>query len=158
MRPRLLSFELAWTDAAFDAIYPDPRSSRELPHGIKQMHPASFFDALLAEIPLEQSVGLRLALWIVALAPLFTIRRLGTIASIGTQDREHVLDRLLKSPIYVVRQLVMSLKAMAALLYSQSPAVRAAMSTPRQTPAALVQLRSRALPEGAKSREDHAAE
>jgi hypothetical protein len=135
--PRLLSFELTWTDAAFDAIHPDPapRGSEEreraaLPHGIKHMHPARFFDDLLAEIPLEQSLGLRVALWIVALAPFFTIRRLATIASLGPEDRRRVLERLLASPIYAVRQLVTGLKAMAALLYAKSPAVRSAMMAP----------------------------
>lgn len=137
MRPRLFSlasFELAWTDAAFDAFYPAPPRSL-LPHGIRSMHPARFFDGVLASIPLEQSVGLRLTLWMVALAPLFTIRKLGTIASIGLEDRHRVLERLMTSPIYVVRQLAMSFKAMATLLYAQSDAVRAAMSTPLQRPA-----------------------
>lgn len=129
MRPRLASFELAWSDAAFDAIYPEPPVSM-LPHGIASMHPARFFDGVLAEIPLEQSLGLRLTLWMIALAPLFTIRRFGTIASITPEDRARVLERLITSRIYVVRQLAMSFKAVATLLYAQSDVVRAAMSTP----------------------------
>jgi hypothetical protein len=134
MRPRLCAFEVAWTDAAFDAIYPErgatsaPRS--HLPHGIASMHPARFFDGVLADIPFEQSLGLRLTLWMIALAPLFTIRRLGTIASIAPEDRTRVLERLVTSPIYVVRQLAMSFKAIATLLYVQSAPVRAAMTVP----------------------------
>ena len=89
MRPRLCSFELAWTDAAFDAIYPEPPRSK-LPHGVASMHPARFFDSMLASIPFEQFLGLRLTLWMIALAPLFTIRRLGTIASIDEADRGRV--------------------------------------------------------------------
>lgn len=135
MRPRLLplaSFELAWTDAAFDAIYPEPPRSR-LPHGVVSMHPARFFDDVLASVPFEQSLGLRVTLWMVALAPLFTIRRLGTIASIAPEDRSRVLERLLTSPVYVVRQLAMSFKALATLLYAKSDSVRAAMQTPIRT-------------------------
>jgi hypothetical protein len=128
MRPRLFAFERAWTDAAFDAIHPN---DGVLPHGVAIMHPARFLDEVVRETPLEQSMGIRLALWIVALAPLFTIRRLGTIASIAPADRARVLERLLASPIYAVRQLVLSLKAMAALLYAQSTSVRAAMTSPR---------------------------
>jgi len=127
--PRLASFELAWTDAAFDAIYPEPPRSL-LPHGVASMHPARFFDDVLSTIPLEQSLGLRVTLWMVALAPLFTIRRLGTIASIGADDRTRVLTRLVTSSNYFVRQLTMSFKAMATLLYAKSEAVRTAMTVP----------------------------
>jgi hypothetical protein len=133
MRPRLRSFEQAWTEAAFDAIYPEPPESH-LPHGIRSMpsgmQPGLFFDDLLASIPLEQAVGLRLTLWLVALSPLFMIRRLGTIASIAPEERTRVLERLVTSSSYVVRQLAMSFKAVATLLYVQSPSVRKAMGTP----------------------------
>jgi hypothetical protein len=131
--PRLATFELAWTDAAFDAIYPEPPRS-VLPHGVASMHPARFFDSVLASVPFEQSLGLRFTLWMIALAPLFTIRKLGTIATISAHDRTRVLERLVTSPIYVVRQLAMSFKAIATLLYAKSDAVRAAMSTPLQRP------------------------
>jgi hypothetical protein len=148
MRPHLLSFERAWTDAAFDAIYPDGTA---LGPGIRSMYPARFFDELLGEIPLEQSIGLRLALWIVALAPLFTVTKLGTIASIAPGERTRVLERLLASPVYAVRQLVMALKAMATLLYAQSAAVRTAMTTPNR----YVALRRKSEVEG--ERHEHAA-
>ncbi len=134
MRPRLSAFERAWTDAAFDAIYPE---SPALPHGIASMHPARYLDDLLRDVPLEQSIGIRLALWIVALAPLFTIWKLGTIASIDPDERPRVLDKLLASPVYAVRQLVLLLKAMAALLYARSAAVRAAMTQPHANVVAL---------------------
>lgn len=135
--PRLAPFELAWTDAAFDAIYPEPPGSA-LPHGVLSMHPARFFDGVLASIPFEQALGLRVTLWMIALAPLFTIRRLGTIASIGPDERARVLERLLTSSNYFVRQLAMSFKAMATLLYAKSDAVRAAMSKPLLRPLVLV--------------------
>jgi len=141
MRPRLFhlaTFELAWTDAAFDAFYPappappaPPASTRlALPHGVLEMGPAAFFDDVLAKIPFEQSLGLRVTLWMIALSPLFTIRKLGTIASISVADRYRVLERLVTSPNYFVRQLAMSFKAVAALLYAQSNAIRVAMGTP----------------------------
>ena len=136
--PALASFELAWTDAAFDTIYPEPPSSA-LPHGVGSMHPAGFFDSVLATVPLEQSLGLRVTLWMIALAPLFTIRKLGTIASVDAGDRVRVLERLLASRYYFVRQLTMSFKAIATLLYARSESVRAAMTAPvRVRPRALV--------------------
>jgi hypothetical protein len=133
--PPLAPFELAWTDAAFDAIYPEPPESA-LPHGVLSMHPARFFDGVLASIPFEQAFGLRVTLWMIALAPLFTIRRLGTIASISAADRVRVLAKLVTSSNYFVRQLAMSFKAVATLLYAKSDAVRAAMSKPLLAPLA----------------------
>lgn len=135
--PALASFELAWTDAAFDAIYPEPPRSH-LPHGIASMHPARFLESVLASVPLEQSLGIRATLWMIALAPLFTIRRLGTIASIDEDDRVRVLERLVTSPNYFIRQLTMSFKAVATLLYAKSEAIRAAMTTPLHADASLV--------------------
>lgn len=133
MRPRLLSFELAWTDAAFDAIFPAPPADRDRPalvHGVADLGPARWFDRVLSKVPFEQWLGLRLTLWMVALAPLFTIKRLGTIASITPAERMRVLERLIASPIYVVRQLTTGLKAVATMLYAQSKAIRTQMATP----------------------------
>lgn len=144
MKPRLFHlapFELAWTDAAFDAFYPAPENAAPgsgpqanarlaLPHGVLEMKPAAFFDDVLAKIPFEQSLGLRVTLWMIALAPLFTIKKVGTIASISVADRYRVLERLVTSRNYFVRQLAMSFKAVAALLYAQSNVIRAAMATP----------------------------
>ena len=127
MRPKLSAFEKAWMDAAADAIFPEQSL---LPHGIARMHPARFFDEVLVEVPLEQAVGLRLTLWIVGLAPLFTIGRFGTIASISAPDRGRVLEALLATRVYVLRQLAMSFKAVITLLYVQSDDVRRAMSEP----------------------------
>lgn len=130
MKPRLFDFERAWTDAAFDAIHPDGTA---LGHGVRCMDPASYLEGVLRDVPFEQSVGIRVALWMVALAPLFTVRKLGTIASIDPASRAAVLMGLLASPIYAVRQLTLSMKAIAALLYSQSASVRAAMTKPRRS-------------------------
>jgi hypothetical protein len=132
--PRLAAFELAWIDAAATAIYPEPPDSA-LPVGIASMYPARFYDSVLEQIPLEQALGLRATLWMIALAPLFTIFKLGTIASIDAVDRVRVLERLIASRSYVVRQLTMSFKAVATLLYAKSDVARAAMSTPVRRPA-----------------------
>ena len=140
MRPRLFPFELAWTHAAFDAIHPEGTA---LGLGVRSMYPARFLDDTLAKLPVEQSFGIRLALWIVALAPVFTIWKLGTIASIAAADRVRVLERLLASKIYAVRQLTLSFKTMAALLYSQSMEVRARMLPPRGGTRRLVPLRTK---------------
>lgn len=141
-RPRLLEFERAWADAAFDAIYPEPPSStdgaaskRHLVHGIRRMHPAQFLDETIAEAPLEPAIGLRLALWLVALSPIFLLRTFGTIASVRGDVRVRAIELLLASRIYAVRQLTLSLKALATMLYARSPAIHVQMlSSTRNTP------------------------
>jgi hypothetical protein len=149
--PHLFGFELAWADAAFDAILPPPPRSA-LVHGIAEMKPGAFLDTVLSSAPLEAAVGLRLTLWMIALAPLFVLRRFATIASLDADDRERLLERLLSSRIYAVRQLVAGFKAMGSLLYAQSPAIRKQMNTPLAPPLlaerSLVRAKTAALSEG----------
>ena len=119
MRPRLRPFEVSWTRATFEAIWgPATRASEDSELDRECVHPAQFFDELLVESPLEQSLGLRVALWVVALSPLFTLAKFSTIASLSRTDRERVVEKLLASPIYLVRQLAISMKALATLLFA----------------------------------------
>src|SRR6188508_321933 len=91
--PRLSAFEIHWADAAFDAFFPAPPGSA-LVHGIKELEPGAFLDDMLGDIWLETSLGLRVTLWIIALAPLFVLRRFATIASpsLAIEDRQRVLE------------------------------------------------------------------
>jgi hypothetical protein len=121
---RLFDFELAWARAAFGAVFPE---SVAMPHGIASLEPERDFADLIAVCPLEQAIGLRLSIWMVALAPLVLLRRARTIAGVSPPEREAVLTLLLASSIYAVRQLTVAFKAMAALLYARAPEIRAAM-------------------------------
>jgi hypothetical protein len=151
---KLFAFERTWVAAAFDALLPEGTA---LPHGIARMDPATYYAEAVRAAAFEQAIGLRASLWLVALAPLWLLRKPRTIASIGPDDRRRVLEWLLASPIYAVRQLVAAFKAMASMLYAQSPAARAAMTTPRHSGAdsGLVPLRRGPL---AMERGGHAAE
>lgn len=135
---KLFGFELAWATAAFDAVFPERTA---LPHGIARMNPGRFLADVIAASPLEQSIGLRVTLWIVALAPLWFLRRPKTIADIRPEERQRVLELLLASPVYAVRQLVVAFKALGSMLYSQSAEARACMTTPRGRPERFVTLR-----------------
>jgi hypothetical protein len=157
--PHLFGFELAWADAAFDAILPPPPRSA-LVHGIAEMKPGAFLDSVLSSAPLEASLGLRVTLWMIALAPLFVLRRFATIASLDADEREDLLDRLLASRVYAVRQLVAGFKAMGSLCYAQSPTVRKQMNTPKAAPllaeGSLVRVKTPALSAGREGQEDAA--
>ncbi len=150
---KLFGFELAWATAAFDAMLPEHAA---LPHGIARLSPARTFAELVAASPLEQSLGLRLMLWLVALAPLWLLRRPRTISSASASERLRVLEVLIASPIYGVRQLALAFKATASMFYARSPEIRRAMLAPASA-TSLVRLRARSSPQEVSS-DDSAAE
>jgi hypothetical protein len=121
---RLFEFELVWARAALGAVLPE---DTELPHGVARMDPGRFMASAVAAAPFEQALVLRVSLWVVALAPLWVLRRPRTIASLAPAEQQALLDHLLASSVYIVRQLVLTLKAMTSLLYAQSPVARRAM-------------------------------
>lgn len=136
MRPHLTSFERAWTDAAWGAIFPAPPDGHDRPHlahGIEEMRPGQYLDGVLQIIPFEQMFGLRLTLWVIAFAPLFALKKLATIASLDHADRVRLLEILYTSKSYLVRQMATGFKAVATLLIAQSPVIRKQMHTPLRT-------------------------
>jgi hypothetical protein len=120
---RLTRFEHAVAKDAFVAIFPGP-------DGVASMDVDGYMKDMLARIPLEPVLGVRLAIWIVALAPFFVLRRFRTLHGIAPSDRELVLVALATSRFYAVRQLVLALKALAAILYAGDPTVRARILAP----------------------------
>ncbi|HVJ92791.1 MAG TPA: hypothetical protein VM580_23480 [Labilithrix sp.] len=122
---KLFGFELIWASATLEAFVPDGTA---LPHGISRLNPARFTADAIASASFEQAIGLRATLWLIALAPLWLLRRPVTIAGLGLEDRQRVVGELSTSRVYVIRQLTMAIKAMASMLYALSPEARAAMT------------------------------
>lgn len=139
----LTSMEIRWVGAALSAFFPSADRG-SLPVGIESLDVGAHFRQVFALAPLEPVLGLRLAIWLVALAPIFVLRRARTIAGLSHADREKVMTALLASPIYAVRQLVIALKAIGALLYCAAPEVRDAVVKVRSG-ASLVRLHARAI-------------
>lgn len=152
---KLCGFERTWVTVAFDAIFP---AEGVLPHGIVQMNPGRFFSETIEAARFEQAVGLRLTLWIIAFAPLFVLGRPKTIASIASADRKRVLELLLTSHVYAIRQLVSAFKAIGSMLYAQSPAIRAAMTTARMTQGTLISASRLTAHKRGATENEHAAE
>jgi hypothetical protein len=86
---------------------------------------------LMARLPFRAALGVRLAVWLVALAPLFILLRFATIARLTIEDRERVIATLVMSESYAMRSLVLVLKAMGALLYAADDGVRTRLTPPR---------------------------
>ena len=119
--------ELTWARDAFEAIFPPHAGGAP---GIGKMNVEAYLVDTFARIPAEPAIGLRLAIWIVALAPIFVLGRIRTIHGLSGSDRQRVLTKLTMNPVYAVRQLVIALKAVAALLYAGDTGVRAALAQP----------------------------
>jgi hypothetical protein len=123
----LTRIEQSWACAALAAIYPSG-SSEALPVHIDDLDVQGFLKDLFGRIPLTAALGLRVAIWIVGLAPLFLMRRFATVAHLGTHDREMLLEALSRSSSYAVRQLIVALKATGGLLFGAAVSVRVSHS------------------------------
>jgi hypothetical protein len=119
---KLTRFESTWAAASLVAIFPG--SDEAGLAGIETMNVTGFLDELVPEMPLHAALGLRLAIWLLALAPLFVIGKLTTLARLGQLDREAVVAKLVASEWYAVRSLVMILKTFGAMLYAGDDRVR----------------------------------
>jgi len=138
---KLSRMELSWAEASMGAIFPG--SSESGLAGIQAMDLRGFLAQVMRVVPFQAALGLRLAVWLVALAPLFVLGRLRTIARLSLEDREKVVARLVASRAYAIRSLVLILKTMGALLYAGDDAVRARMLVPSRPQPALVTLRTK---------------
>ena len=122
---RLFAFEEAWARAVLAAMFPVDDLAREKSYGGR-------FAGIIASAPFEAAVGLRLALLMVVLSPLFVMKRPRTFVGLAPDAKERVLDALLSSSMYMVRQLVMALKTMGAILYAHDPEVRRTLLKPKR--------------------------
>lgn len=136
---RLTGLERGFTAAVFDGIFPRGRDAR-LPQGAADGDMVSMFEDARDRVPPRVAMGLRVAVWIVALAPLLTIGKLATISGLVTSDRERVVSLLLGSNVYLVRQLTTLLKAFGALFFLTLPGVRKAIVREPESDEGLVTL------------------
>ncbi len=124
----LTPWENRWAEAAIGAMFPGSRE--EGLADIRGMDVPGFLGRIVRCVPFRVALGLRLAIWLVALAPLVVMRRFVTIVGLAHEEREAVLVRLVASNSYAVRSLVLILKTMGSLLYAGNDSVRARMQKP----------------------------
>jgi hypothetical protein len=71
------------------------------------------------------AVGMRLALWIAALAPIWLWGRLTTVTRLAAARRPELLRQLLGHRAFAIRELTLLLKLCAAMALLGTPSVRA---------------------------------
>jgi hypothetical protein len=121
-----MRFERRWAVAAMQAIFPG--SSDLGLSDIRTMDVDGFLCELMTLVPVRAALGVRLAAWLVAFAPLWVLSRFATIAQLTASDRERVMSSLMSSPSYAVRSLALILKTLGALLYLGDNRIRAQMA------------------------------
>jgi hypothetical protein len=133
---KLLTFERRWLLSVFDAILP-ANASPTLPRGARELPLDRFVDDLTRVSPAQFRLGLRATIWLIALSPWFVLRRATTVAGLSLAERVVLLDRLVVSDHYIVRELPMMLKMLVGLGYCGVPEMQAAFQVkPRDaTPA-----------------------
>jgi hypothetical protein len=119
---KLTRLENAWASATLGAIFPGSRETGFA--SIARMDVRNFLGEVMGSIPFKAALGLRVAVWVIALAPLFVIHRAATIHGLEPAARERVVTALSASRSYVLRSLVMMLKTFGAMLYAGDDRVR----------------------------------
>jgi hypothetical protein len=124
----LTKLETTWAEAAMGAIFPGSRDAGLA--DLRGMDLRGFLSQVMSTVPFQAALGLRLAIWIVALAPLLVLGRFTTVVGLDRAAREDLIARLLANRSYALRSLVLILKTIGALLYAGDDAVRARMNAP----------------------------
>jgi hypothetical protein len=120
---KLTRFEHKWALAALEAMFPGSREQGFVDIAAMDVH--GYLVGVMRTLPFKARLGLRAAVWLVALAPLVVVRRLCTISSLVPAEAERVVAMLGASRWYGVRSLVMLLKTFGALLYAGDDGIRA---------------------------------
>jgi hypothetical protein len=135
---KLTRLEHRWAQAALVAMFPGSREDGFADIGAMDVH--GYLVEVMRSLPFKARLGLRAAIWLVALAPLLVLGRLATIGDLARDEGERVVATLGASRWYSVRSLVMLLKTFGAMLYAGDDAIRARL---RPKPNTLVPLRTR---------------
>lgn len=121
--PSLSPTERRWASGVLFAMFPlrDDEKTFAQDFGI-----ADTLQRFFCGIPLQAALGLRAALMLVVVAPLFLLGRFAFFPSLSAEDRMRVLERLMKNKNYAVRQLVVAWKAVGGLVVVGHESLRGA--------------------------------
>lgn len=127
------SFERKWAGDLLSAYAPEtPPASPEGSSPAAGLAPApgevdylETFDRMRKRGTPLAALGLRLAVWVLALAPFWSARALRTVSSLSVLQRSELLGRLLVHPFFIARELALLLKLCASMALLGTASVRA---------------------------------
>jgi hypothetical protein len=119
----MMAFEQRWARQLLSAFAPSGGP------GLAPHHDEVDYLGVVARMRREATplaaFGLRIAIWIAALAPLWLWGKLTTISKLASERRTDLLRELLAHRAFVVRELATLLKLTAAMALLGTPSVRA---------------------------------
>ena len=118
-----MAFEQRWVRIILGSFAPEASPGLSPREG-EIDYVATFAGMRASAAPIAR-LGLRLALWLVALAPLWLTRRPHTLTDCALGVRQALLAQLLDHPSFAVREAALVLKLAACLALFASDAVRA---------------------------------
>lgn len=117
------SFERRWVRVVLGSFAAEG-SSELAPRAGEVDYLGTFLGMRASARPVAR-IGLRLALWLVALSPLWYGRRWCTFAGLSLDERQGLLGRLLEHPALAVRESAFMMKLAACLALFASDSLRA---------------------------------
>jgi hypothetical protein len=122
----MMRFELRWAEHLLSAFAPPASGPSQ---GLAPTPSEVDYLTVLARMRGKASplaaIGLRAAVWIAALAPLWLWGKLLTVSSLAHERRPELLRQLLGHRSFAVRELTLLLKLCAAMALLGTPSVRA---------------------------------
>ena len=118
----MFGFERRWARDALSAFAPEQGPG--LAPSAGEVDYDAVLQRMLREVAPLAIIGLRLAVWSAALAPLWLLGKFATISSLGSSHRPALLSALLTHRVFAVRELAMLLKLCAAMALLGVPSVR----------------------------------
>jgi hypothetical protein len=111
-------FERRWRDALFAAMIPSSQTCEgaAIP-GLIELDLTAFWEILERQAPPLLRLGLRASVWALTFAPLLVVGSPRLFSSLPEARRDLVLRRAAGSRLYLLRQLVTTIKALACLAY-----------------------------------------
>lgn len=119
----MLAFERRWVREILGSFAPVGSAALSPREGDVD-YLRAFYDLREQARPIAR-LGVRLALWLVALAPVWLLGRARTLPRLSLADRQALLARLLEHRVYFVREAAFLLKLTACVALFASEALRA---------------------------------
>jgi hypothetical protein len=116
-------FEQRWAECALSSFIDDEGAGLvPLPNEVDYL---KCFQRMRAQATPLAALGLRTAVWLIALAPIWLGVAARTLSSCKSRERTKIMSRLLSDRRFVVRELAMLLKLVASAALLGEPSIRA---------------------------------
>lgn len=120
----MFAFERAWIHPVLSGFAPEATREGLVPREGEVDYVRAFHLMRNASTPLAQ-LGIRIALFMAATAPLWMTFRFKTMAGLRQEQRAPILSRMLEHKVFFVRELTMLLKIGASFALVGTPSIRA---------------------------------